>query len=69
MPVVIYSTSDAPEDVDETFALGANLFVQKPADIHILRDTLEMVMTLYRSGQLTGRDRGNFLLPALRDFH
>ena len=30
IPVVIYSTSSSPKDIDETFEGGANLYVRKP---------------------------------------
>src|SRR3954464_7625435 len=33
VPVVIFSISNSPQDVKDTFKLKANLFVQKPYDI------------------------------------
>ncbi len=33
LPVVVLSSSDAPADVRESYRLGANAYVQKPADL------------------------------------
>jgi CheY-like chemotaxis protein len=46
--VLIYSTSDEKRDVDETFALGANLYVKKPQDYNELERTLSKLISLYR---------------------
>ncbi len=33
IPVVIFSTSSAPEDIKNSYELGANCYLQKPADL------------------------------------
>jgi len=33
LPVVVLSSSDAPADVRESYRLGANAYIQKPADL------------------------------------
>ena len=38
IPVVVLSASDRPEDVGESYALGANSYVTKPATISGLRE-------------------------------
>jgi CheY-like chemotaxis protein len=49
LPVVIYSTSDEKRDIEETFALGANLYIRKPQDFIELEDILAGVIKLYRT--------------------
>lgn len=34
IPVVIFTTSQAPHDVEHTYQLGANCFVSKPGNLH-----------------------------------
>lgn len=58
--IAIYSTSDNPKDIEETFINGANIFVTKPADFHILKKVLEKsVATAY---QHLDMKKENFLL-------
>ena len=33
IPVVIFSTSSAPEDINKSYELGANCYLQKPTDL------------------------------------
>jgi CheY-like chemotaxis protein len=41
IPVIIYSTSSAPEDIEETRSLGASYFLTKPSDYQkLLRDVM-----------------------------
>ena len=46
--VLIYSTSDEKKDIDETFALGANLYIRKPQDYSHLEHTLSKLIGMYR---------------------
>ena len=40
MPVVVFSSSDAPSDVLESYRLGANAYVRKPVDLDGWREFL-----------------------------
>lgn len=40
MPVVVFSSSDAPSDVRESYRLGANAYVRKPVDLDGWREFL-----------------------------
>ncbi len=60
--IAIYSTSDNEKDMDETFYNGANVYITKPNDFNLLKQTLEkVVMTTYKY-QEPGMIRDNFLL-------
>jgi CheY-like chemotaxis protein len=40
MPVVVFSSSDAPSDVRESYRLGANAYARKPVDLDGWREFL-----------------------------
>jgi CheY-like chemotaxis protein len=46
--VIIYSTSDEKRDIDETYALGANMYVRKPQDYLELEKTLAKLIAQFR---------------------
>lgn len=50
--VIIYSTSSSKKDIDETFDLGANLYITKPNSFTELQKTLKSILqidwSLYR---------------------
>jgi len=62
MPIVMYSTSDAPKDTDVTYQLGADLYVQKPVEIEDLVSMLSSVLDAYRHNQLLNNSRENYVL-------
>jgi CheY-like chemotaxis protein len=45
-PVVIYSTSSRPEDVEKTYRLGANLYIKKPNGYLQIENVLRKVLEL-----------------------
>lgn len=61
LPVIIYSTSDEKKDIEETFQLGANLYVKKPQDFIELEDILAGVIRLYRNEGIKRMDRKNYV--------
>lgn len=59
--IIIYSTSDEKRDIDETFALGANLYVRKPQDYLELEQTLARVINIYREKGITRFPRSQYV--------
>lgn len=46
VPVVIYSTSSSPKDIEDTFSKGANLYIRKPSsykELKMLAKTILLV--------------------------
>src|SRR5262249_14709233 len=43
VPVVVFSTSDRPEDVQGVYAAGANTYIQKPQDFGRFVDVLQTI--------------------------
>lgn len=58
--VLIYSTSDEEHDIDETFKLGANLYVAKPQEYSVLQETLTELVDLF--------NKTGFPKPSRKDF-
>ena len=48
IPVIIFTTSSAQKDIDETSKLGATYFLTKPSDFQSLRKKIEHVMEKIR---------------------
>jgi CheY-like chemotaxis protein len=60
LPVIVYTTSDNPRDIDTCFRLGANLYVVKPTSFESIIRTLKKILTLdFR--QLPTPSRENFV--------
>lgn len=47
VPVVIYSTSSAPADVEATLGMGATAFIQKPSSVADLAKALDTFFSAY----------------------
>ena len=51
IPVVIFTTSQNPDDVEATHRLGANVYFSKPSDYNILKQKLTRILNLnFQSG-------------------
>lgn len=61
IPIIIYSTSVNPVDIDETFSLGAKLFFRKPNSYEELKRT---VAEIFGERLTTPRTKESFLLGA-----
>lgn len=60
--VVIYSTSSSAHEIEDTFVLGANIYIKKPNDFNTLKRILEEVLKLNWQYQTAGLNRANYLL-------
>ncbi|MEO5569636.1 MAG: response regulator [Bacteroidia bacterium] len=49
IPTVMLSTSDHPQDIEETFNCGANLYVRKPNSLYSLVNILKKIFSLHWS--------------------
>ena len=46
IPVIIYSTSSSPKDIEETYSKGANLYVAKPSSFSNLSSIIKQLLTM-----------------------
>ncbi len=46
IPVIIYSTSAFPDQIDTTYKLGANLYIQKPDDYNEIKQIVKKILSL-----------------------
>ncbi|BCY29575.1 response regulator [Flavobacterium okayamense] len=60
--IAIYSTSSSDEDVENTFVLGANVYIKKPSDFNTLKEVLNDVVTTNWQYYTSGLNKDNFLL-------
>ncbi len=60
--VAIYSTSSAQSDIEETFILGANIYIKKPNDFNELKKVLEDVVSINWQFHTSGLNKETFLL-------
>lgn len=60
--IAIYSTSSSADDIEETFVLGANIYIKKPSDFKKLKEILNDVITINWQYYTSGLNKDNFLL-------
>lgn len=60
--VAIYSTSASEEDIEETFVLGANIYIKKPSSFKQLKKVLSDVVSINWQYHTNGLNKDNFLL-------
>lgn len=60
--IAIYSTSSSEEHIEETFVLGANVYIKKPNDFNKLKKVLSDVITINWQYHTSGLNKDNFLL-------
>jgi CheY-like chemotaxis protein len=63
LPVIIYTTSDNPKDVEACFDLKANLYVVKPTSFESIIKTLKKILLIEFKNQ-DAPSRENFLLQS-----
>lgn len=60
--IAIYSTSSSKQDVENTFILGANIYINKPNDFPSLKKVLTEVVSINWLYNTNGLKKENFLL-------
>lgn len=60
--VAIYSTSSAQSDIEETFILGANIYMVKPSSMAQLKCNLQKIIVTSYQYSTSNMDRPNFVL-------
>ena len=60
--IAIYSTSASEEDIENTFVIGANVYIKKPNDFEKLKKVLSEVVTTNWQYHTNGLNKDNFLL-------
>jgi CheY-like chemotaxis protein len=60
--IAIYSTSSSDQDVEDTFVLGANIYIKKPSSFNTLKKVLSDIVTINWQYQTNGLNKENFLL-------
>ena len=60
--IAIYSTSASEEDIEETFVLGANIYIKKPSSFKDLKKILAEVVSINWQYHTSGLNKDNFLL-------
>lgn len=62
LAIAIYSTSASEEDIENTFVMGANVYIKKPNDFKQLKKVLSNVVTINWQYHTGGLNKDNFLL-------
>lgn len=64
LPIIVYTTSNTPGDIDTCFNLGANLYVVKPTSFENIIKTLKKIISIDWKKQPVPLDKENFVFPA-----
>lgn len=60
--IAIYSTSSSDQDIEDTFVLGANIYIKKPSNFDELKKILSDVVIINWQYHTNGLNKDNFLL-------
>ncbi|HSD05983.1 response regulator [Flavobacterium sp.] len=60
--IAIYSTSSSDQDVEDTFVLGANIYIKKPSNFDSLKKILANIITINWQYHTSGLNKDTFLL-------
>lgn len=60
--IAIYSTSSSDQDIEDTFVLGANIYIKKPSSFDSLKKILSEIVTINWQYHTSGLNKDNFLL-------
>lgn len=61
LSIAIYSMSGSEKDIHNTFVGGANIYIQKPNDFEVLKQSLREVLKINWQFHTSGLDKGTFL--------
>lgn len=62
LSIAIYSTSGSDKDIEESFVLGANVYIKKPNDFSSLKKILAEVININWQYHISGLNKENFVL-------
>jgi CheY-like chemotaxis protein len=62
LSIAIYSTSGSEKDIEESFVLGANIYIKKPNDFNSLKKILAEVININWQYHTSGLNKDNFVL-------
>ncbi len=60
--IAIYSTSGSEKDIEETFIMGANIYIKKPNDFEELKIILDKAININWQYHTSGFNKENFIL-------
>jgi len=60
--IAIFSTSSSPNDIEQTFVQGANIFIRKPNDFEQLKKLLAKAIMINWQYHTSGLNRDIFML-------
>lgn len=61
LPVIIYSTSSATKDIDQSYDLGANFYIPIPVDFENMKGVILKAMNLLSTGEMKSLKREEFV--------
>jgi CheY-like chemotaxis protein len=64
IPVIMYSTSVNPTQVESTYRKGASLYVQKPAGFEEMKTVFSEILALPTEAYFPQANRNNYLVTA-----
>lgn len=64
IPVIMYSTSVQPSQVQSTYEKGASMYVQKPSSFEEMKSTFSKILSLPTEEYFPQANRENFLMLA-----
>ncbi len=60
--IAIYSTSSSEENIEETFANGANIYIRKPNEFNELKRTIHHILNMNWQYHTSGLNKETFFL-------
>lgn len=47
MPIIVFTSSEAPRDIEKCYCLSANCYITKPSDLDLFTDKMKMVANFW----------------------